>query len=506
MESALPALNCIVALVTVVLLVLVWRKLKEPAGQNLDQALREELRLSRDEASKQARDLREEVSTMQTNANDVLVRAVNALGENQKHLFGEFMQTSQGASLAARSEIEKLLQQTNDALKEIQRTTDDRFGQVRQTLDDKLRQMMEDQKKQLADIVTALKGLEKAHQEEQQKAREGLDQKFQQIRDSNEKKLEEMRKTVDEKLHDTLERRLGESFKLVSERLEAVQRGLGEMQNLATGVGDLKRVLTNVKERGTWGEYQLGAILEQILTPEQYGRNIRVQDERETVEFAVKMPGKSPDNDKPVWLPIDAKFPKEDYERLMAAAATADAEGVKQATKDLLNGVAVMARDIQKKYIAPPHTTDFGILFLPTEGLYSEILRQPGFHDELQQKYRVLVAGPTTLSAILNSLRVGFQTLAIEKRAHEVWIVLGAVKTEFGKFGEVLTKVKNQLKTAARTLDETDVRTRAMERKLRTVEQLSPEQAVNVLEMGGNVPKDESSEATSEGGNNPSLL
>jgi DNA recombination protein RmuC len=310
-----------------------------------------------------------------------------------------------------------------------------------------------------------------------------LDRKFQQIQESNEKKLEEMRRTVDEKLHETLEKRLGESFKIVSERLEAVQRGLGEMQSLATDVGGLKRVLTNVKERGTWGEYQLGAILEQILTPEQYGRNVHVKDDGEVVEFAVRLPGRDTGQGKPVWLPIDSKFPKEDYERLVAAAGVADKDGVEQAVGGLLSRVESMARDIQRKYIAPPSTTDFGILFLPTEGLYAEVLRQPGFHDSLQQKYRVLVAGPTTLSAILNSLRVGFQTLAIEKRAHEVWTVLGAVKTEFGKFGEVLDKVKRQLATASNTIDQTAVRTRAMERRLRSVEQLPGAEAEAVLEL-----------------------
>ncbi|HEY5913259.1 MAG TPA: DNA recombination protein RmuC [Verrucomicrobiae bacterium] len=554
MDTLLPALNLVAALAILFLLALVWHKLKQPIGQNLDQALREELRVSRDEASGQARGLREEVATAQTNANAVLVSTVNALGENQKNLLGELTKATQEAAAATRGEVEKLVQRTSDGLKDIQNTTkegleavrqatevklqasqeaherrgaevtkavkelteanrkeldaqrekihaqlqqvqqasDERLAQVRRTLDEKLQLMMEEQRKQLAEVVTALKDLEKTHQEEQKKAREGLDLKFQQIQQSNEQKLEEMRKTVDEKLHDTLEKRLGESFKLVSERLEAVQRGLGEMQSLATGVGDLKRVLTNVKERGTWGEYQLGAILEQIFTPDQYGRNVRVQDERETVEFAVKLPGKESNGNQPVWLPIDAKFPKEDYERLMAAAAAADTEGVKQATKDLLNEVSGMAKDIHKKYIAPPFTTDFGILFLPTEGLYAEVLRQPGFHDELQQKYRVLVAGPTTLAAILSSLRVGFQTLAIEKRAGEVWTVLGAVKTEFGKFGEVLTRVKKQLKTATRTLDETGVRTRVMEDALDKVQQLPGEQATTVLGLQNNPPPAES--------------
>ena len=483
MLTLLVVVTLVIGLVGLFLIILIWQKLKQPVGESLDQALREELRQSREESSNQARELRHEIAEGQINANNVLIQTVNLLGENQKSLLAELTTATKEGAATTRGEIEKLVQRTDEGLKQIQKNNDDRVDQIRRTLDEKLRQMMDDQKKQLAEVVTALKGLEKTHQDEQQKSLEKLDQKFLQIQQSNETKLEEMRKTVDEKLGNTLQQRLGESFKQVSERLEAVQRGLGEMQQLATGVGDLQRVLTNVKERGTWGEYQLGAILEQILTPDQYGRNVHVQEGRETVEFAIKLPGKGVDQDKPVWLPIDSKFPKEDYERLVAASTAADADGVKQATNALLGQVSSMAKDIQSKYIAVPYTTDFGILFLPTEGLYAEVLRQPGFHDELQQKYRVMVAGPTTLSAILSSLRVGFQTLAIEQRAHEVWTVLGAVKTEFGRFGEVLDKVKKQLNTATKTLDETGVRTRTMERKLRSVEQLPADKAAAVFNL-----------------------
>ena len=303
----------------------------------------------------------------------------------------------------------------------------------------------------------------------------------------------------DRKLQSTLEKRLGESFKLVSDRLEAVQRGLGEMQSLATGVGDLKRVLTNVKERGTWGEYQLGAILEDILSPDQFARNVKPKDGGEQVEFAVKLPGKGNEADKPVWLPIDAKFPKEDYERLLEAANQADAEQLKVASKALAAAILKAARDIHDKYIAPPATTDFGIMFLPTEGLYAEVLRQPGLHDELQRKYRVLVAGPTTLSAILSSLRVGFQTLAIEKRAHEVWQVLAAVKGEFTKFGAVLEKVQKQLTTVSNTVEESQKRTRVMERHLKEVATLPSDQAAAVLAL----PETEAQDAGDDEQNDP---
>lgn len=404
--------------------------------------------------------------------------------DSQQRRSADVVKTIQALTESIKTDMASQRERLHSQLQDIQKANEDRFDKVRLTLDEKLRGMGDDQRKHLAEVVAALKNVESGQQQEQAKSRELLNQKFEQIQASNEKKLEEMRQTVDEKLHSTLEKRLGESFKLVSERLEAVQRGLGEMQTLATGVGDLKRVLGNVKERGTWGEYQLGAILAEILTPDQYAQNVRTKEGREAVEFAVKLPGRGVDHGQPVWLPIDAKFPKEAYERLVEASRAADAERVQSASDELRRAVAKMAKDISEKYINPPASTDFAILFLPTEGLYAEVLRQPGLHDELQQKCRVLVAGPTTLSAILNSLRIGFQTLAIEKRASEVWNVLGAVKTEFGKFGDVLDRVKKQITTVSNTLDESSRRTRAMERKLRSVEQLPAGDAKSILALG----------------------
>ncbi len=431
--------------------ILVLLRVRGVGGGDLDRSLREELRLNREEGAGQARALREELSKTQERTSEALSGALekrmNELGE----ALGRLTESS-------RQEQEKARALLDEKLRGVQESNEKKLEQVRQTVDEKLR------------------GLQ----------------------DSNEQKLEQMRHTVDEKLQGTLEKRLGDSFKLVSERLEAVQRGLGEMKNLADGVGDLKRVLTNVKERGTWGEYQLGAILEQILTPDQYEQNVRPREGAEVVEYAVKLPGREGAGGGSVWLPIDAKFPREDYDRLLQAAERADAEAVKSATAALLTAVRRSAKDIHDKYICPPHTTDFAILFLATEGLYAEVLRQPGFHDELQGKYRVLATGPTTLSAILNSLRIGFQTLAIEQRSHEVWAVLGAVKTEFGKFGEVLKKVKKQLDTASRTIDSTHVRTRAMERRLRGVEQMPSEQAREVLALPGTGPEEESEEEDGE--------
>ncbi|NYE61404.1 DNA recombination protein RmuC [Duganella sp. 1224] len=304
-----------------------------------------------------------------------------------------------------------------------------------------------------------------------------LELKIKDLQADNGARLEEMRKTVDEKLHATLESRLTASFQQVSERLERVHQGLGEMQQLALGVGDLKRVLTNVKTRGTWGEVQLEMLLEQVLTPDQYAKNVEtIAGSGARVEFALKLPGQN-DSGTPVWMPIDAKFPKEQYERLLEAADSADADGVALAGRELERAVRVEARTISEKYVSPPHTTDFAILFLPTEGLYAEVMRRPGLADELQRVHRISIAGPSTLTALLNSLQMGFRTLALEKRSSEVWQVLGAVKTEFSKFGDVLAATKLTLERAAKNIESAETRSRAMARKLKTVEALPSEQA-----------------------------
>jgi DNA recombination protein RmuC len=280
-----------------------------------------------------------------------------------------------------------------------------------------------------------------------------------------------MRRVVDEKLQTTLEKRLGDSFRQVSERLEQVYAGLGEMRTLAAGVGDLKKVLTNVKTRGTWGEIRLSHILEQILTPEQYAANVATRPGgSERVEFAIRLPGSDPGREGVVWLPIDAKFPQEDYQRLLDAQEAADKAAAERALKGLEQRVKLEARAIREKYVEPPHTTDFAILFLPVEGLYAEVLRVPGLCDLLQREHRIVVAGPTTLAALLNSLQMGFRTLAIERRSSEVWDLLGVVKNEFAKFGETLAKTRKKLQEAASTIDQAEVRTRAIERSLRRVE------------------------------------
>ena len=422
MTDILILLRFILLAISTLLLIIVLIKLKANGSRGVEQAVREELRFGREESAQAARNLREEVSAGQKLSMDTMVRTIGEMSKSQKDQLESIARLIQELTESNRTGIEKL----------------------RSTIDAQLKHLQE----------------------------------------SNEKKLDQMRETVDEKLQSTLEKRLGESFKLVSERLEAVQHGLGEMQNLATGVGDLKRVLTNVKARGTWGEVQLGALLEQVLTPDQYEKNVRTRaNSQESVEYAIRLPGRDDDPGSCVWMPIDSKFPQEDYLRLVEAADAADMDAVQKATAALLRSVHSSAKEIRDKYLNPPETTDFAIMFLPTEGLFAEVLRQPGQVEKIQQDYRIVVAGPTTLSAILSSLRIGFRTLAIEKRSSEVWKVLAAVKTEFGKFGDVLSKVKRQLNTASNTIEQTGMRTRAMERKLRTVEELPTEETAEILEL-----------------------
>ena len=421
--SILSVLTVLLLLVVVIQLWRIGRGLAQVNRADHARQMREEFGASRSEASEQSKRLREEIAANQKAAGESIITVLKEMGRLQQ-------ESITGVEKRVRSLV------------------DSNEGRL-----DKLREV--------------------------------IDKQLTSLQESNEKKLEQMRATVDEKLQSTLEKRLGESFKLVSERLEAVQKGLGEMQNLATGVGDLKRVLTNVKTRGTWGEYQLGDILEQILSPDQYRKNVRPNPvSAATVEYAIRLPGM--DDDSPVWLAIDAKFPQEDYQRLLDAAQMADGDGVRKWTDALMRTVESSAKDISGKYIEPPHTTDFAIMFLPIEGLYAEVLRQPGMLEKLQLNYRVVIAGPTSLSAILNSLRMGFRTLAIEKRSSEVWKVLSAVKTEFGKFGDVLARVKRQLYTASNTIDATEVRTRAMERRLRSVEALPDDDATELLRLEDN--------------------
>lgn len=324
----------------------------------------------------------------------------------------------------------------------------------------------------LQDAVSQqLTGMVQGSQHNAEQLRNALNERLAAIQADNATKLEEMRRTVDEKLHATLEQRLGESFKLVSDRLEQVHKGLGEMQTLAGSVGDLKRVMTNVKSRGTWGEMQLGAIIDNVLTPEQFARNVKtVPGSDELVEFAIRLPGKN--DEHPVWLPIDSKYPVEQYQRLMDAQDAADKAAVMSAGNAFETSIKLEAKKIFAKYVSPPHTTDFAVLYLPTEGLFAEVMRRPGLVEAVQNECRVMITGPANLAAMLNSLQMGFKTLAIEKRSSEVWSLLGMVKTEFAKFGDVVEATKKSIDAAAKKFDEVGVRTRAIQRKLRDVQEL----------------------------------
>jgi DNA recombination protein RmuC len=425
-------------------------RLHSPDGAGKE--VRDELRTGREEARGTAKELREEMSGSLKLTADTLSKALEGLGKAQQAL------------------IEGMAKQVAELTESSQKSLDN----VRRTLDDR--------SKELAD----------SNQGALDRIRDAFDSRVKELQEGNERKLDEMRKIVDEKLHDTLEKRLGESFKLVGDRLEAVHKDLGEMHNLATDLGDFKRVLTNVKARGTWAEVQLGSILDQILTPDEYGKNVQVRpDSAAIVEYAVRLPGPKEDPALCLWLPIDSKFPQEDYLRLQAAADRADPDAVRLAADSLARTARDSAKEIHDKYVSPPNTTDFAIMFLATEGLYAEVLRQPGLAEDLQHRYRVVVAGPTTLAAILNSLRLGFQTLAIEKRAAEVWRVLAAIKTEFGKFGEVLDRVKRQLETASKSIEETGRRSRVMQKKLCSVERLPDEEASAILELPAKAETDE---------------
>ena len=349
------------------------------------------------------------------------------------------------------------------------------------SLQQRLAENIRVQNDQLGSFSKQLMALARLNEEKLETMRQTLATQLRSLQEDNTRKLEQMRATVDEKLQSTLDKRLGESFKQVSERLEQVYRGLGEMRTLATGVGDLKKVLTNVKTRGTWGEIRLSHILEQILAPDQYDVNVATKkNSNERVEFAIKLPGQEADGEQIVWMPIDSKFPQEDYQRLMDAQEIADKELAGKHKKNLEIRIKAEAKRIKEKYLEPPNTTDFGIMFLPVEGLYAEVLRRPGLCDTLQREYRIVVTGPTTLAALLNSLQMGFRTLAIEKRSSEVWQLLGVVKTEFGKFGDALARTKKKLQEAGNTIDKAEVRTRVIARKLKKVQEIPLADAVDL--------------------------
>jgi len=406
-----------------------------------ERGVREEVAGNREEIARRTQEQREELSRALQTFAETMQGQVSSLGAAHQGLFDSFAQQLQTATAGTEERLDRSRQSVDARLLEVAATVDAKLTQI------------------------------------------SLD---------NERRLEQMRATVEEKLQGALEQKLGESFRTVQTQLEQVYKGLGEMQALAAGVGDLKRVLANVKTRGTWGEVQLGALLEQALTTEQYATNVATRrGSSERVEYAIKLPGRDAGGDDQVWMPIDAKFPVEDYQRLQDAAERADIPAVELAGRALEQRVLASAQEIRDKYLDPPHTTDFALLFLPTEGLYAEVLRRPGLAEQVQRLYRVVLAGPTTLLALLNSLQMGFRTLAIEQRSSEVWRVLGAVKTEFGKFGDVLGKLQKKLQEASNVVDDAARRSRAIDRKLREVEALPLAEAQVTLPADANPAEDD---------------
>lgn len=453
--------------------------------ERAERLLREEIARSRQEAGRDGHLLRGEVTSSMKGIGDTVFQHLGTLTSTQQEALGQVLgalqhmsESQQGGAGQLRTEVGSALKGLNDS---VVRT---------------LGEMSVAQKLALESVSTQVASLTSSNGQHLESLRASVEGRLDQIRADNAEKLEQVRQTVDEKLQGVLEQRLGESFRSVSERLEQVHRGLGEMQTLASGVGDLKKVLSNVKVRGNWGEVQLGNLLEQVLAPEQYAANVATNEFHGTrVEFAIKLPGHDLG---PVWLPIDAKFPVEDYQRLVDAQEAGDVAAMDAAARQLEARIRQCARDICTKYLNPPQTTDFAIMFLPTEGLYAEVVRRAGLLDIVQRECRVVVAGPITLWAILNSLQMGFRTLAIQQRSSEVWTVLGAVKTEFGKFGDVLDKVKKKLHEASKQMDATGVRTRVLERKLRDVQELPAPEAQRLLSVGDLVVSDAAADAFDE--------
>ncbi|MHB8954864.1 MAG: DNA recombination protein RmuC [Pirellulaceae bacterium] len=459
----------------------------EKSHERTERVVRDEIAKNREESSVSARQTRQEMGITLKGVGDSLDKQLLALTRISDQKLGTMRDTVEERLTALQEGNAKKLDEIRcEATLSSQKSREE----VSKTVND----FVTWQRDQFAGVIDQLTKLTESNETRLESVKTTVEEKLHAMQEDNTKKLEQIRETVDEKLQGTIERRLGESFKLVSERLEQVHKGLGEMQVLATGVGDLKRVLTNVKTRGTWGEVQLGMMLEEVLAPDQYETNVATKDGSERVEFAIRLPGRGGDKDEIVWLPIDAKFPTEDYQRLVEAQEQGDSEAMEAASKQLENRIKGCAGDICGKYVNPPKTTDFGVLFLPTEGLFAEVIRRPGLVDMVQRKYRVVIAGPTTLWSILNSLQMGFRTLAIEQRSSEVWNLLAAVKTEFGKYGDVLAKVQKKLQEAATTVDKVAVRSRAIQRQLRDVEELPAPGVDNTLllaDVGGDEDAEE---------------
>ena len=456
----------------------------DKAQERTEDTVRDEMARSREESGKTAREQRQELTESFTNFGDAVVQRMMDAAVMQKGQLDVFSGQLATFAKASGERLDAVRAESATGSKQLREEVIASLRGISEAITKTMAEIANLQKNQLEMMSAAIAKLSESNEKKLEAVRKTVEEKLQSIQSDNAKQLEQMRQTVDEKLQGTLEKRLGESFKLVSERLELVHKGLGEMQTLATGVGDLKKVLTNVKTRGTWGEVQLGAMLEQVLNPDQFSTNVSTRDNGERVEYAIRLPGQGADKDETVWLPIDAKFPVEDYQRLIDAQERADADMVEQAGKQLENRVRSCAGDICSKYLNPPKTTDFGILFLPIEGLFAEVIRRTGLTEVIQRECRVVIAGPTTLWSILNSLQMGFRTLAIQKRSSEVWNLLAAVKTEWTKYGDVLEAVEKKLHQASDTIEKARVRSRAVGRKLKDVQELPAGEANALLTPG----------------------
>jgi DNA recombination protein RmuC len=494
MILVLLGLTAVVAVISIIILIRVGRPVApapevaegvaaiRAALDSLPALLRVEGRESREDLRNALTAHGQQLETRLTSLETTITTRLAEFGKSQT----EQLEAMRREAADGRQKLDEAVARNAEGFSEAQamrlKETNDAVASLSDRLVAAHRDARDEQKTSLASVTDKVGKLIDANAEKQDALRQTISNSLDKLRVENTEKLELMRATVDEKLQGTLEKRLGESFQIVSDRLEQVHIGLGEMQSLATGVGDLKRVLSNVKSRGGWGEVQLGMLLEDMLTRDQFESNVKIRpDGGEIVEFAVKLPGRS--GDEPLWLPIDAKFPHEDYERLLQAQETAIPEEVERAAIALEKAIKIQAKIICEKYIHPPFSTDFAIMYLPTEGLFAEVIRRPGLASELQTKHRIMVQGPTTLAALLTSLQMGFRTLAIEKRSSEVWQVLGAAKAEFEKYGSVWDKLGKQLDTARRTVEEAGKRTRAVTRRLRDVETLDPVEIPPLLDM-----------------------
>ncbi|TCT16796.1 DNA recombination protein RmuC [Natranaerovirga pectinivora] len=497
----------ILILLTLINLILVYKNLTQNSQSNNDQqtilyldkelsrlenSFKNEFNRNRDEIHRNGLESRTELSNSLKGFQESVLQRMMEIANLQKGQLDTFSNQLTSLTRMNEEKLEKMSQIIEARLTNVQEQINNNAKENREEVSKSLKsfeeiftsdinKFSELQNQKFSELSNKQNELIDKTEAKLDKMREIVEGKLTSLQADNNKQLEKMRETVDEKLHKTLETRLGQSFKMVSDKLEQVHKGLGEMQSLANGVGDLKKVLSNVKTKGVLGEYQLENILEQILTQEQYGKNVKTKEgSNAIVEFAVKLPGRH-DNNKAVWLPMDSKFPTEAYHLLIDAYDQGNTVLIEETKKQLANTIKTFAKDIRDKYIDPPNTTDFGIMFLPFEGLYAEVLRL-GLFETLQREYKIIITGPTTISALLNSLQMGFKTLAIEKRSSEVWQVLGAVKAEFSKFGEVLEKTQKKLNEASSVIEKAGVRTRAIERKLRDVEELPQEQAMDYLE------------------------